>query len=205
MKLWILLIATLAGMPNMATAQSYDNSPEFRFGGVNVGASIDYRWLDGDYALPRINGRIDDNRGGIGYRGFLGYDAQLGRLLVVGGEVGIGGGGKTLSVESQTGDYSLKPRWTWDISGRVGILPAPNVLLYGRVGYSWLRTREITDFRAANLQDLSASGTEKGFLWGGGVESKLAGGFFARGEYSRSDYGAGLISSKVQLGVGFGF
>ncbi|WP_204268186.1 hypothetical protein, partial [Escherichia coli] len=67
-----------------------------------------------------------------------------------------------LTAASPTGDYALKPGWTWDVSGRAGVLPAPNVLLYGRAGYSWLRVRETTDFRAANLKDIDSSVTEKG-------------------------------------------
>ncbi|WP_204319679.1 outer membrane protein, partial [Klebsiella aerogenes] len=67
---------------------------------------------------------------------------------------------------------------TWDVSGRAGVLPAPNVLLYGRAGYSWLRVRETTDFRAANLKDIDSSVTEKGFLWGGGVEAGVMPGVY---------------------------
>ncbi len=197
-----LLAGCLVALPGAALAQSYDDPG---FGGVKIGAAIDYRSLDGDYALPRIESRIEDDRGGIGFRGFLGYDAQLGDALVIGGEAGLGRGGKSLDAQSATGDYSLKPRWSWDVSGRAGILPAPNVLIYGRAGYSWLRVRETTDFNAASLEDISVDATEKGFLWGAGVETRTSSGLFARGEYNRTNYGAGLTASKIQFGIGMGF
>lgn len=198
----LLLVGALAWMPGTALAQSHDDSS---FGGVKIGTSIDYRWHDGDFPLPRTGGELDEKKGGIGYRGHVGYDLQIGRALVVGVEGGIGRGGKKLTASNTIGDYTLKPRWTWDVSGRAGVLPASNVLLYGRVGYSWLRGRETTDFRATNLNDLKSSGTEKGFLWGAGAEAALAPGFFARAEYDRVNYRDGLTSSKVLLGLSVGF
>lgn len=202
MKRMGLLIGILATMPGAVLAQSRDDAG---FGGIKIGGSIDYRWHDGDYALPRIASRVDENEGGIGFRGHVGFDAQLGEMLVVGAEGGIGRGGGTLTAASPTGDYTLKPRWTWDVSGRAGILPVASVLVYGRAGYSWLRVRETTDFRAVNLADLKTSGTESGFLWGAGLETALMPGVFARAEYDRANYRDGLTASKVQLGVSFGF
>lgn len=198
----LLMISALASMPGAAFAQSHD---EPTFSGVKIGTSIDYRWHDGDFAVPRIAGKVDEKEGGIGFRGHAGYDLQLGSAFLVGIEGGVGRGGKKLTASTTTGDYTLKPRWTWDVSGRVGVLPISNVLLYGRAGYSWLRGRETTDFHAANLNDLKSSGTEKGFLWGAGAEAALAPGFYARAEYDRVNYRDGLTSSKVLLGISMGF
>lgn len=202
MKRIALLAGILALLPGAALAQSRD---DVTFGGVKIGGSVDYRWHDGDYALPRIVSRVDENKGGIGFRGHAGFDAQIGEMLLIGAEGGIGRGGGELTAASPTGDYTLKPRWTWDVSARAGILPAPSVLVYGRAGYSWLRVRETTDFRAANLADLKTSGTEKGLLWGAGLETALMPGVFARAEYNRANYRDGLTASKAQLGISFGF
>lgn len=198
----LLLASALVLTPGAAFAQSHD---EPAFGGVKIGASIDYRWLDGDFAVPRIAGKVDEKKGGIGVRGHAGYDVQLGSTFLVGVEGGIGRGGEKLTTSNTTGDYTLKPRWTWDVSGRVGVLPTSNVLLYGRAGYSWLRARETTDFHATNLKDLKSNGTEKGFLWGAGAEAALAPGFYARAEYNRVNYRDGLTASKVLLGLSMGF
>lgn len=202
MKRIAMLAGILAMLPGTVSAQSRD---DVTFSGIKIGGSVDYRWHDGDYALPRIGSRVDENEGGIGFRGHVGFDAQIGEMMLIGGEGGIGRGGGELTAASPTGDYTLKPRWTWDVSARAGILPARSVLVYGRVGYSWLRVRETTDFRAVNLADLKTSGTEKGFLWGAGLETALMPGLFARAEYDRANYRDGLTASKVQLGVSFGF
>lgn len=200
-RMW-LLVGAVALMPTAALAQSRD---DVTFTGVKIGASVDYRWHDGDFPLPRIAGKLDEKKGGIGYRGHIGFDTQIGSALVIGAEGGIGRGGNELTAANTNGDYTLKPRWTWDVSGRAGVLPAPNVLLYGRAGYSWLRVRETTDFRPAALKDLKTSGTEKGFLWGAGVEAAVTRGVFARAEYGRVNYRDGLTSSKIQLGMSVGF
>ncbi len=202
MKRICLLLCALALAPTAGRAQSLD---DVTFTGVKIGASVDYRWQEGDYALPRIASMLDEKRGVIGYRGHVGYDVQLGNVLVIGGEGGIGRGGGTLKAASTVGDYALKPRWAWDISGRIGVLPVPRVLLYGRTGYGWLRTREATDFRATNLADVNSSSTKSGFLWGGGAEVALLPGVFTRAEYNRVNYGRGLTSSKVQIGMSIGF
>ena len=202
MKSICLLIGALVVMPSAAFAQSRE---EATLAGFKVGALIDYRWHDGDFRVPTIAAKVDEKEGGIGYRGHIGYDAQIGKALLIGAEAGIGRGGKALVGSSTAGDYSLKPRWNWDASGRVGVLPASNVLLYGRAGYSWLRVRETTDFRATNLKDLKTSSTEKGFLWGAGIEAAVTQGVSARAEYARVNYRDGLASSKVQLGMSLGF
>lgn len=202
MKRICLLLGAVTLAPTAVHAQSFD---EVTFTGVKIGTSIDYRWHQGDYALPRIASMLDEKKGSIGYRGHVGYDVQISNVLVIGGEAGIGRGGGTLKAASTIGDYALKPRWAWDISGRIGVLPGPRVLLYGRTGYSWLRTREATDFRATNLADVNTSSTENGFLWGGGAELALLPGVFTRAEYNRVNYGGGLTSSKVQIGMSIGF
>lgn len=203
MKFALSLLAGIALLPGLAHAQSYDDTPTFS--GVKVGVSADYRWLDGDFALPAIDGDIDHKKGGFGFRGHVGYDVQAGDAFVIGAEAGIGRGGRSIGASTPDGDYRLKPRWSWDVSGRVGVLPSSALLVYGRAGYSWLRTRETTDFQDAALQDLSVGATEKGFLWGAGLETALSSGAFVRAEFNQANYGDGLKAPKVQLGLAVGF
>lgn len=59
----LLMVGALALLPNAAMAQSDDEST---FGGVKVGVSIDYRWHDGDFAVPRIAGKVDEKEGSAG-------------------------------------------------------------------------------------------------------------------------------------------
>ncbi len=205
MKLFYLAAGLLVLAPAVASAKSLDAGDTPTFGGAKVGMDMDYRWTDADHALPRIASSIDRKKGGVGYRARIGYDAQMGNLLVIGAEAGIGRGGRTLTTASPLGEYMVKPRWTWDVSGRAGILAAPTVLLYGRAGYSWLRIREKTDFRATTSKDLSTSSTAKGLLYGGGLEVAVSPGLFVRAEYNRVNYGDGLKTSKALLGITAGF
>lgn len=202
MKSRILVAAVCAMVPTGAFAQSAD---EGSFSGVKIGVSADYRSYEGDYALPRIATAVDADRGGFGYRGHAGFDMELGHMFVIGAEAGIGRGGKSLKAKSSTGEYSLKPGWTWDATARAGFLPAKNVLIYGRAGYSWLRVREKTDFAATATKDIKTSSTESGLLYGGGIETAIAPGFFVRAEYDRINYRNGLKASRTQLGVSMGF
>lgn len=76
----------------------------------------------------------------------------------------------------------------------------PNVLVCGRGGYSFLRVEETTDFKDVKRLDIKTDGTQKGFLFGAGVEAAVASSLSARAECNRGNYGDGLKSSKMQLG-----
>ena len=82
-------------------------------------------------AADRIAHR-PEQRGGIGYRGHVGYDAQIGDMLLIGAEARSARGGKTHCREPH-GRLCAEARL--DL-GRVGPsrCPAPNVLLYNRSG-----------------------------------------------------------------------
>ncbi|MGV3481857.1 MAG: outer membrane protein [Sphingobium sp.] len=198
MKSRILVAAVCVMVPAGAFAQSAD---EGSFSGMKVGVSADYRSHEAEYPLTRIGTTIDRDRAGFGYRAHAGFDMELGHMLVIGAEAGLGRGGKRLRAKSATGEYSLTPGWSWDVSGRAGILPANNILVYGRAGYSWLRVREKTDFVATATKDIRTGATESGFLYGGGIETAIAPGFFVRAEYNRVNYRDGLRASRTQLGM----
>lgn len=221
MKTAYFVAAILAALPLAATAQTsqtsqategqspeatgYDRPEAPRFAGIKIGSDSEYRWIDADYAVSSIASSIKRKKSDAGFRAHVGYDAQIGGVLVVGAEGGIGRGEPTVSAASALGDYTLKTGWSWDASGRAGLLAAPSALVYGRAGYSWLRVHEKTDFRAAASKDLDSWGTEKGFLFGGGIEMAVSHRMFVRAEYDRVDYGHGLTTSKALIGFSAGF
>lgn len=198
-----ILVGLLSAiLPTTAWAQpSYD---DVGFGGVKIGASATYRWIDGDYRIPALNQDLDRDRGGFGYRGHIGFDMPVAGIAVIGAEVGLGRGGPSLRTENALGDYELKQGWNWDASGRIGFMPAPRLLLYGRGGYSWLRTQERIDF-VGDRADIKRWHTESGFMYGAGVEAALSKGFYVRAEYNLADYSEGLSASRALLGVSIGF
>lgn len=197
-----MLLGLFVVLPATAFAQDTEKRV---FDGVQIGVSIDRRSLDGDYKIPNFDTKLDEDNAGIGYRGHIGYDVRLGNAVVLGAEGGLGRGGRSVSTTGDVADYSLKPGWNWDVSGRVGVLPTSNIMLYGRGGYSWLRVAEKTDFRDVKRLDTESSGTRKGMSLGAGVEAAVASGLSARAEYNQTNYGKGLKSSKVQLGLSLGF
>lgn len=197
-----MLMGLFAVLPATAFAQDAEKGA---FDGIRVGVSIDRRTLDGNYEIPDFDTKLDKDKTGIGYRGHVGYDMQIGDTFVIGAEGGIGRGGRSLSTKGDVADYTLKPGWNADVSGRVGVLPTSNILLYGRAGYSWLRANETTDFQDVKRLDIKRSGTKKGMLKGGGVETAVASGVSARAEYNRVNYCEGLKSSRIQLGLSLGF
>ncbi|WP_165191724.1 outer membrane beta-barrel protein [Caulobacter soli] len=200
MTVRILAALACVVLPASAWAQSAHHAD---FSGLKMGADADYRWHDGDYRVTTLGADLDRKKGGFGYRGRLGLDAQFGRA-VVGAEAGFGGGGGKLKLENTVGSYKLEPGLTWDVSSRVGVLALPNALLYGRAGYSWLRVKEKTEF-VANLKDVKDRYTEGGLLYGVGLEAAVSEGAFLRAEYSRVKYNDDFSSSKAQVGFSFGF
>lgn len=89
--------------------------------------------------------------------------------------------------------------------GRVGVLPASNIMLYGRGGYRWRHADETTDFRDVKWLDIESSGTKKGLLAEAGVEVAVTSGLSARAEYKRTNYGKGLSRPKMQIGLSLVF
>lgn len=217
MKISYLVTSICAVMPLPAVAEvqqhapeptqmkSQDTPAEPTFSGFKIGADTDWRRTTVHYDLPLLSSVIDRRKDGIGYSLHLGYDNQVGQSFVIGSEVAIGRSDTNLSADEALGVYTLKPRWSLDVSSRAGYLVEPQILLYGRVGYSLLRVREKTDLRAVTTSDVKAKGTENGFLFGGGIETAVYSGLFLRAEYNKIDYGNGLTTSKVLFGINAGF
>lgn len=194
MKPLYMLMGLFAMLPGTALAHDGEKRA---FDGVQVGVSVDRHTLDGDYKVANFDTKRNESKAGIGFRGHVGYDLRLGDSFVIGAEGGLGRGGRSLTMKGDVADYSLKPGWSYDVSGRVGVLPASNIMLYGRAGYSWLRVVEKTDFRDVKRLNIESSGTKKSLLLGAGVEAAVTSGVTARAEYNQTNFGEGLKSSKI--------
>jgi hypothetical protein len=145
-------------------------------------------------AAPTLSERID-RAGGVGYRAFAGYDKTIG---LVGVEAGIGNGGKDARHAVTRGTYRLDPGWAWDASARFGLLPAANLLLYGRAGYGWTRANEQVAFGAAGRTPFRRKTTEGGFMYGFGAEIAVAKSFAIRTEFDQT--GKSFKAARLQLG-----
>lgn len=183
-----------------ASAQTADREETSPFDGVKIGGTVDNRRHEGKFDISTTTQHVDEQAGGVGYRGFIGVDKALGNSLIVGAEAGVGNGGKNLKSTGSAGAYNLDPQWSWDISGRLGVTPSRDILLYARTGYNWLRTRETLVNVPANQRDFDRKTTRGGFLWGVGAEFAISHDFALRAEFNQTNFGKGLKAARLQFG-----
>ncbi len=200
-KLFLAGTALLMLVPAFAFAETDAET----FTGAKVGVDISRvrTSLRGD---PGNIGATDKSaRNGVGYRGYVGYDVQLGNTFVVGAEAGIGGGGRAVTQTGARGRTTVDPGLTYDISARAGIVPAPGLLLYGRVGYRWLRTDQKTSLSLPNAGTVSNRRTEGAVTYGAGAEVLVSPSFSLRAEYNRTPYSRNVRANALSIGGAFRF
>jgi outer membrane immunogenic protein len=171
---------------------------------------------------PRIEGvvgwdRLSDGTGqdsgssdGVVYGGQIGYDFQAGRaILGVEGEV-------TGSTTDTRADALLVAgdRLVVDagrdlyVGGRVGLAVSPNAMIYAKGGYTNARIETTYTTGTTRVED---GVNLDGYRLGAGVEYKLSGNTYLKGEYRYSNYsnadGYDIDLDRHQLlgGVGIRF
>lgn len=192
-----LTLAALATVPTTAFAQDAERNP---LEGFKLGIDVT---RDANQ-IRQTGGTLDAKRNGIGVRGFAGYDAAIGRMAIVGAEVGVGTGGRTsdqLSIGG--GRYRVDPGLTYDVTARAGLVPTTGLLIYGRTGYRWLRTTQTITGQATG--NGSTKVTEKGFTYGGGLEYALNPNLSLRAEFNRTNYDRTFKQNKVSVGAAIRF
>jgi outer membrane immunogenic protein len=148
--------------------------------------------------------RIDKSRKGFGGRAHVGYDAVLGGMALIGGEIGIGTGGRTIDqVSLGGGRYKVNPGLTYDATARIGIAPGGRFALYGRTGYRWLKTEQ--SITGQTIGNFNRKLTEKGFTYGGGAEAAISGNLSVRAEFNRTKFSRDLRQNKISIGASLRF
>lgn len=135
--------------------------------------------------------RID----GLNYGVSLGYDLERPGGLVFGGDVSLDFTGADLAV--------FDPRRDIGISGRIGTRISDNALLFGRLGYTNLRTRTLTTL--GDGTDERNIRTLDGVRLGVGAEVGMASNLYLKAEYDYSNYEDGVTRNRVLTGLGFRF
>jgi len=150
---------------------------------------------------------------------YAGYNWQLGERLVVGIEgdwhyadrsESINGwfypGGSNIFASAEAGtSFAVRTRWDASARARVGVLTAPNTLLYATGGASWLRfdatsSCPATSVAAVGFCDpagffafspavITQSATRIGWTAGFGAEAMVWGNWLLRAEYRYANYG----------------
>jgi outer membrane immunogenic protein len=191
------MICALLLTPAAAFAQDADRSP---LAGAHVGIDITRDSLKAKQPTSTRNA----SRKSVGGKINLGYDAVLGNTVLLGAELGIGTGGKTVDQASLLGGrYRVDPGLTYDATTRIGIAPGGKFGLYGRAGYRWLKTTQ--SLSGQTVGNFSRKVTEKGFTYGGGAEFAVTENFSVRTEYNRTKFNKDLRQNKLSIGAAIRF
>lgn len=185
------LLVTAVTTANPAFAQD-DNGPNFT--GVRFEARAGHDSFSGDVTItgpaPATTTHTGGSRNGkIGYGAELGYDYQLGPI-VVGAYAGIdrsNSSGCFAIVGSDVG--CIDSGRNIYAGARAGVVIGRNLLIYGRGGYS--RSRYSLSYDAVattNSVDYVIADTAGGKHYGGGVEMAFTPNFYGRVEYVRTRY-----------------
>jgi outer membrane immunogenic protein len=137
-----------------------------------------------------------------------GYDLQLGNLVLgAEGEVSDSTDRECLDSAFAPGDrFCSSSGRNLYVGGRIGFTVAPRTLLYGKIGYTNQRVKaDYTAGTPAALESFTASGKLDGIRLGAGLEQKLGGKAFVKGEYRYSDYENGSRRHDGVVGVGLRF
>jgi outer membrane immunogenic protein len=178
------ILATILAAP-LATAAS-----GAQFDGPYVGAQVGWhsekmRDVKSSFGVVPVDANKRSVTGGL----FAGYDKIINGRFLVGAEAGLDFASDD-KVQSTIGgsNYSVDPKYSFDLTARAGYLVTPQTLFYVRGGYTNARVRT-TITNAAGIQ--SASDTKDGWLAGAGVERAVARNVSARLEYRYSKLSEG--------------
>ena len=192
-----LLAALLAGAAGATAAPAFaqDATP---FSGVRVEGVVGYDTTD-------VEG---DNASGVAYGVGVGYDFQAGGVVLgVEGEAsdstldecvtGVNVAGDELCASAGRDLYA---------GGRIGYAVSPNVLVYGKAGYTNARIRlDYEDGTAGTALDFSNGENLDGVRVGGGLEFAIGPNSYLKAEYRYSNYEQGFDRHQALAGFGFRF
>jgi outer membrane immunogenic protein len=195
----VLATAIAASFATAASAAPFDGP----FVGAQVGWQSE-KMRDTKSSLGVVP--VDDKKQSVTGGVFAGYDKTINGRFVVGAEGGLdfASDGKIQSTVAGS-NYSVDPKYSFDLTARAGYLVNPQTLLYVRGGYTNARVRTtITD--ADGIQ--SASDNRDGWLAGAGVERQITQNVSARVEYrySKLSEGGGKDQrNRVLAGLSYRF
>lgn len=193
-----LLAVLLAGTGAGAFAVPAAAQETAPFTGVRVEGIVGYDTAD-------VEGEGSD---GVVYGAQVGYDFQSGGAVFgVEGEVSDSTVDECVSGVLVTGDtFCAEAGRDLYIGGRVGAVVSPNVLVYGKVGYTNARfALDYEDGTAATAPDFSVSENLDGVRVGAGLEFAIGPNSYAKTEYRYSNYEQGFDRHQVVAGFGFRF
>ena len=202
-----LLAATAfaAGPASAASLKDDYGPPVYKWSGLYVGGHAGLATGDttGDANVVIFNVSTDYEVSGAIYGGFIGYNHQMGNLVL-----GIEG---TLSGTSIKGDTTClvllkcarEVDWMATLVGRLGYA-MDRTMVYALAGVAWadVETKVTDNILGGALISLNGSETHTGFVVGFGIEHALSHNILARIEYNHIDFGSETHNLGVSL-LGF--
>lgn len=138
----------------------------------------------------------------------IGYNYQISQWLIgLEGDYSIGdisGTETTTTAIGNTSTSSGKMKWLADVTGRLGYVVMPDLLLYFKGGWAWTHheaSSTLTSPAGVVLSTSSGSEDRDGFLVGGGIEYAFAPHWSAKLEYNYMDFGTKTVSRVTNTGV----
>lgn len=215
----VLLAATAAASPAFAQ----DNEVNFAGLRVETRAGLDkvrgrVTIPDPDHADQTVAVRAADSAPGYGAE--IGYDAQLGRL-VVGAYAGVDRSNALRCAEVTEDDLAcVGTRRNFTAGVRAGFVIGGNLLAYTKGGYSngGVGFNYDADTGNANSRVVASNSNRNGWHAGGGLELAFTPNFYGRLEYVQTRYsrltwvdpadddfivGVGARRQQVTVGLGF--
>ena len=186
-----MAFATAAATPALAQ----DATP---FSGLRAEGLVGYDTTD-------VEGESSD---GITYGAQVGYDVQTrGAVFGAEGEIADSTVDECVQDVDVTGDeLCASAGRDLYLGGRAGAVVSPNVLVYGKAGYSNARVNlDYEDGTAGDTLDFEEGENLDGVRVGGGVEVALGPNSYAKTEYRYSNYEQGFDRHQVVAGFGFRF
>ena len=220
---FITLLASpvMAADMSVKTSLPPPAAPAFSWTGVYFG--LNAGWLGANNALvnqttPGVDPGVDvqglaalasgvfslGNKSGFIGGAEIGYNYQFSNWVAgieadiqgIAGQAVNGSIASTSGTLSSTLTGSMDTRWLGTLRGRLGVLPAPTVLVYGTGGLAYSEVQATTSLTQSDTSGFSGSGTGDDFAYlvtgwtaGGGVEWMFTQNWSAKLEYLHYDLG----------------
>ena len=175
--------------------------PVYNWTGFYVGGNVGGAWGSVDITDVNTGASASPNNGGFAGGGQIGFDYQMGQWVI--GIRNIFDGtsisdGATLSSPLFSGTVNSDLRWFDALTGRVGYLVQPNLLIYGQGGAAWTSWNINANVNGVQVAEISG-GNRTGWTVGGGVEWMFVPQWSAFLEYNYMGFGTRSAAGQICL------
>jgi len=200
------LAADLPMRPFYKVAPFLSPVPVYNWTGFYVGGNVGGAWGTLDVTDVNTGATVSPNNSGFAGGGQIGYDYQIGPLVIGIRNLFDGtsiSNGATFSDAVFSGTVNSHLHWFDALTGRVGYLIEPNFLVYAQGGAAWT-SWDVTAFNTSGAQIAEISGGNRtGWTVGGGIEWMFEPHWSAFLEYNFVGLGTRSAAGQVCLaGVG---